>query len=298
MNWRIKPFMQNLISCVPEPYSESLNQFISRRFGGLRALTAESAAHCLRMAAKMQQYGGDPKGCDVLEIGTGWSCLGSLALAQFATRRIDTIDLYRHVREDMVRQSVRYLLENAEQLKLPRPPRGLDPGASQEEILSRAGIVYSAPLDLLTMTGSGRYDAVYSIAVFEHVPAGLLPGLVDATRRLLKPGGLAYHVVTPADHFSWSVGGRALGPYNFLKYSSRWFNFWYNPRISHQNRWRCSQYVGLFQHAGFDVLDIERDITPDRLRLLDKMKIAAEFQRFDRDDLATEQFYILLRKAM
>jgi hypothetical protein len=138
---------------------------------------------------------------------------------------------------------------------------------------------------------------VYSIAVMEHVPAKILRGFVDATSRLLKPGGLAYHVVTPADHFSWSVGGHDLSPYNNLQYGNRWFNFWYNPRISHQNRWRCSQYVELFKQAGFEVLDLERDITPSRLPLLDAMKLAPEFKRFDRKDLATEQFYILLRKT-
>jgi Methyltransferase domain len=222
--------------------------------------------------------------------------LERLTLAQNGTREIQTIDLFRYIRQDMVEKDVSVLLDNWGKFGLEKAARGLRREIEIDELLALTGINYEAPVDVTKVHRDGEFDFVYSITVLEHVPGGLLPGIVEACHRLLKPEGMSYHVVTPADHFSWSVGGMGLPPFNYVKYADRVFNSLYNPRIAHQNRWRCSQYLELFSRVGFEVVNLERDVCEDRLAVLDRMKLAPQFRVFDRKDLGTEQFYVLLRR--
>lgn len=257
MHWKAKALAQNLISMLPEPYSEEVNQWVSRRFGLLgKSFPDFGFENTRKMVDALRGCAVTLKGLDVLEIGTGWSCLSALTLAQYGTRRIKTIDLYRHVRDDMVNTAVQYILERHEMLGSGAPPRGLVGGQAPAQVLASAGVAYEAPVNLLEMQDNERYDLVYAHAVMEHVPARILKPFMQACHRLLRPGGVCFQLVQPADHYSWAVGARGVSPYNFLKYREWWFNFAYNPRVAHQNRWRCSRYLSLFKEVGFEVSGI------------------------------------------
>jgi hypothetical protein len=299
-NWRIKPLVQDVISLVPEPHAERVNQFFQKliRSDDSDFVGTDAFGCTLRMLKSLNSLGLRCRGWEALEIGTGWDAISSLLLSQFETKRIDTIDLHRHVRPKRVENAIQHILAEAIAVSGYTPTGKLTLPVELDETFGANGIVYRAPMDLADLGSESAYNLVYSIAVLEHVPAKELRPFIECCYRYLRPGGISYHVITPADHFSWSVGGTGvLTPYNFLKYSDAWFNTVYNPRISHQNRWRCSQYLDLFQDVGFEILNLERDImTHGTLEQLKQIKLAKQFQKFDQEDLATEQFYIVLRR--
>jgi 2-polyprenyl-3-methyl-5-hydroxy-6-metoxy-1,4-benzoquinol methylase len=296
MNWRVKPFAQKLLGILPDTYSERLNHYFSHRFGTFGKVHL-SNRWVLKMIELISSQGYSPNGMQVLEIGTGWSCLSALTLAQFGTKHIDTIDIHRHVRMENVMSAVEYLVKNWDLLKVQGAPRGLNMATSWEDNLSNAGITYTAPMDTTIIAGSEKFDFIFSESVMSHIPEKQLQKIIEATMRLLKPGGLAYHLVTTCDNMAWLAGDGKISHYHYLQYGRFWYDVFYNPRISHQNRLRCSQFVELYKNSGFNVLNLERIIPNDTKHCLDEIKIAPEFHRFDRQDLETTAFNILLQKT-
>ena len=151
-----------------------------------------------------------------------------------------------------------------------------------------------APIDScqVPLPGSSA-DLIYSLAVLEHVPKAEIASFVREQRRLIKPNGLVYHYIQPVDH-SVNRDAKATGV-DFLAYSRKHWDRCYQNRFQHQNRMRLPEYLLLFQQTGFEVLSLERYISPRSLQALTTMRIAEEFYPFKPADLATTYFWVILK---
>jgi SAM-dependent methyltransferase len=301
--WILKVGLQKIISLVP--FSTRLNFFFQRHFGGLRTtrLSSHHDAIVYRMSKLIEilnRHERHVRDATILEIGTGWNLASAAFLSIYEPRRIVTIDTHRHVRQSLFTPSVTKLsrgCKDLQQFALDSPTRPISAEETRKlylDFTESRNIHYSAPADARHIgLRDETVDTVYSIAVFEHVPAADLPDVLDECRRILKPEGLMFHHIQPYDHSSQY----GASPIEFLRFSPFVWERLVNNHLSYQNRLRDSQYRSLFEAHGFEIVWHHRDMDPDIESKLAGIRIADEFSRFGIEDLATYYCWYLCRKA-
>lgn len=193
------------------------------------------------------------QGATVVEIGTGWVPIIPMGLFLLGARRILSYDLTRHLLPDVTMQSVRQL------------PGCVPPSAKLEALLAAPdfaalarimGLEYNAPADVTASDiPPGSVDVVYSNLVFEHVTPQALTAILEHSRRILKPTGVAWHHVDYSDHYAHTF--KDLSLIHFLRYSDRAWNWLGQSSLHYQNRLRRSDYVRAFEAAGFKVGSVQ-----------------------------------------
>jgi SAM-dependent methyltransferase len=161
-------------------------------------------------------------------------------------------------------------------------------------LLSRSRIDYFAPADgRATGLEPNSIDLVYSNSVLEHVPREEINGLMEESFRVLRPGGIIMHNIGCNDHYAFF--DRSISPVNFLQFGEREWRLWNNP-IQYQNRLRAPEFLDLVAHAGFEVICKRTHVRPGTLDVLKGLRIAPQFDRFSRDELAATSVDLIGRK--
>jgi hypothetical protein len=115
--------------------------------------------------------------------------------------------------------------------------------------------------------------------------------LVDA-RKLLTPEGLAIHAIDYSDHYARSHSG--LSRFNFLTFSSAdWGK--YNPSLHYVNRLRHSEFVRLFNEAGYELVLNQPTVAAADESIL--RQLADEFKELSVDDLFTLRAWVVGRRS-
>ena len=82
-----------------------------------------------------------------------------------------------------------------------------------------------------------------SYTVFEHIPAPILSDILSEAQRVLRPSGLAIHLIDYSDHFAHSDA--SISAINFLQYDdAAWSRLADNPYM-YMNRLRADDYPAL-----------------------------------------------------
>jgi hypothetical protein len=195
----------------------------------------------------------------VMEIGSGRDLSMPLALRRAGVPRIISSDIRRLARIDLINHAASRLLEERKIF-------------DNFDDLDHFGITYLAPH--YASPDDGPVDCSCSNEVLEHVPASQLPILLNALRKVTK--GLTVHNIDYSDHYARSDG--SLSRMNFLRYSSaQWRKF--NSGHQYVNRLRHSDYVRLFQRAGFHIVD-QSTMPGDPID-----GVAEEFRHYEPSDL-------------
>jgi SAM-dependent methyltransferase len=149
-------------------------------------------------------------GRSALEIGTGKFLAQALALHVCGCREVVSVDRYRQLRPEAVREAMshpvlarRFLSPFVGHDAFLERLRRLQASGYDLDRLRALGIDYRAPLDLAAAADlRGRFDCTLSYTVLEHVPPDEVPALLDAASRSLRPGGVGVHFVDLEDHRS------------------------------------------------------------------------------------------------
>lgn len=128
------------------------------------------------------------------------------------------------------------------------------------------------------------FDFMSSRAVLEH-----LLDFESAARRLfrlMRPGGVAYHVVDLIDHRHY-VDPERFHPWSFLSEDERWTDHCVN-------RLRSCELTAALQRAGFEIIRSEsvQDTPPRGFR----EALHPNYAAMSDDELATTQVNLLIRK--
>ncbi len=245
------------------------------------------------------------EGSSILEIGSGWQplipALFSLAgagrvyltdvnrLCVPASFQAAMVSLRKHRRTilDRLGISEQYFGRTVE----------LEPGAPLEAAFERLGFEYLAPCDCRSLPlRGGSVDAVVSRAVLEHIPAPVIEAIFAESHRVLKPGGVACHLIDTSDH--WEHQDKSISKVNFLKFPDAFFRLTCLNSLNYQNRLRHCEYINMFRNARFSVLRGDRQVDPEAVRALGSLRLAMRFQAFAADDLASVRSSILARKPV
>src|SRR5205814_499854 len=155
-----------------------------------------------------------------------------------------------------------------------------------------ANITYVAPGDA---TNSGLpdhcVDLIYSYAVLEHVPETTIHAIASESKRVLRPGGLAYHMIGTFDHYA-NVD-KSISRVNFLQYPEWEWKLFVKNKISYHNRLRAKEFVEIFRSHGADIRVVHDTIEPSDLTALKRIKVDGRFQGMTDEELAVSGSEVL-----
>ncbi|MEO0617477.1 MAG: class I SAM-dependent methyltransferase [Pseudomonadota bacterium] len=279
----------NVKACVP--FKATLRRWLRkvRPYQSLPDNDAYAVEQGLQLIGFLREH--ELAARDVLEVGTGWIPTIPHLLKAWGAERLVLTDIER-----LCDAQTMALADGLARRTLPRISEisGIDE-ATLEANLARDGIEdYRCP-PALDELPDRSLDLVYSRTVLEHIPKPVLTQLLQEWKRLLRPGGCCIHFIDNSDHFEHRDD--RLSRLNFLTLSSfAWRVASFNGQ-NYQNRLRHSDYVTLFDDAGFELLHIEGVPDPKALEDLRTLPIDAAFRHYEPGDLATLTSIIIARNA-
>ena len=309
MDWRVKGLVQKVLGGVPG--GDKVHYLLQRRGGVLRNFETEcdiKVDDWRLMMGHLRAARAPVAGASFFEIGTGWYPAFPLLFYLAGAGRIDTVDLQRLLRSELLLACAERLREHVPliaRLTGEDPSRlvtrhaellhALYQGRSLEEA-SHGVIAYRAPCDAAaTGLPDATFDCVFSNSVLEHIPPDIIASCFTEARRILKPGGLAVHSVNCGDHYAYV--DKSIDQLHYLQYSEAAWARW-NNRFLYQNRLRAIDFTELAQAAGFTLeLDTSRP-HPERLRQLAAIEVAPMFAHYTREQLAITSVDFVARQPV
>ncbi len=297
-----KAAIQGGLSLVPGGRQANyfLQRHVSRRLPRSDADFDFHAATAARHLAALDRIkpGVDRSALRCYEFGAGWDLIGPISMWAQGIEHQTVVDISPHVRLELVNDTVRRFARQRSRLEqaLDAPLRAVDASAitSPEDLATRFGIAYLAPQDARSLPlADATVDFVSSTFTLEHIPHDEIAAILRETRRVMTPEGIISSLIDMQDHYNYIDSGVSV--YNYLRYPAWRWRF-LNPSLQWQNRLRHSQYLKLFEAAGFEVVadDPVRPSDED-LRELRQMSRAPEFLGFEEADLGIRSTHLVAR---
>ena len=151
------------------------------------------------------------------------------------------------------------------------------------------------------------YDLCHSGGALEHYTPADLAGFFAECYRVLRPGGIASHVLDHRDHLYHADKGRRFLAH--LALSEPVYNFMYGHPLTYHNRLLPGDVMTLLEAAGFEPIAVRRMILPaqqyvpdERVREgqagITRAHLARRFQHASDTDLHTAAAHYLYRKPL
>jgi SAM-dependent methyltransferase len=307
MDWRIKGAIQKVLGYVPA--GDRIHYLLQRRGGGLTDFGREcdiKVDDWRIMMGHLRASKIDLPGATLLEMGTGWYPTFPFCLYLAGARRVYTLDLNRHLREDLVALLADRLASHVA-LIAREAGRAEAEVADQQAALAEAlrigttlraatrnVIEYRAPADAAaTELPAASVDVVFSNSVLEHVPGPVIEACFAEAMRILRPGGIVFHSVNCGDHYAYA--DRTIDQLHYLQFSDAAWRKWNNAFL-YQNRLRAIDFIDMAKRAGFAIeIDTSR-ASKERLAALERIRVDPTFARYSREQLAITSIDFVGRK--
>lgn len=302
MRWQTKAIIQRAVAALPPRASGSVYYAMQRCFGGLRSGTIDPTSRmrfAIELCEAIARQEKSTVGKTFLEVGTGWRVNMPLVFWLCGAKRVVTLDLNHFLKIPLICQDIQFLQEQGAPLReefAQRLPQFFDESrwnrlANVEiktalDLQRLFDIEYHAPADAAdTALDSASIDYHVSCNVLEHIPAGVLTGILNEANRIVRPDGLVLHRVDHTDHFSHS--DPSISPINFLQYGDRNWDRLAQNRYAYVNRLREDDYVKLFDSAGHHLHEVNSEVDPEILGILEKpFQVGEPFRSKSADTLA------------
>jgi len=286
MHWQTKARAFRVLSAVPFGTSMHfmLQRHVTHRLPRPEKQVKAIYARADRLLAQYAIHGARAvDASEFFEFGSGRDLAVPLAFSAFGAKRFTTVDIERLAKLDLVRSNATIIARLSGTAR-PAPTTWSD--------LERDWrIDYRAPADArATDFGGDTIDCAVSVETLEHIPADDIFEILKETRRILRPGGVALMQIDYGDHFKGF--DTSISSFNFLTYSDDdWRPF--QSRFQYVNRLRHSEYVGLFERAGFEIVLADVDRKPVETAIM--ARLAPRFREFAPEDLFTLGALIVAR---
>jgi SAM-dependent methyltransferase len=303
MRWRAKAHLLAIASRVPG--GRSLYRLYQDRHASSMADAEEMFGRALDLIDLCRQGGADLRGCECLEVGTGWNPWVPLLLIVAGARRVVTTDINPWLSLKSAVGTTDALLARADRTAhaLGVPERTIVSrlerarhAATLPQWLDALNITYHCQDLLSASLPAQSFDAVFSSNVLEHVEPATLRSIHLETWRVLRKGGRIVHRFNPQDHFS--TVDRSITGANFLRFSEEEWSWLGGSGLSYHNRLRCPQHRALIVECGFEVV-IERRRADARARSaieLGQLRVHPDFSSFNAADLTDDYMWVVAEK--
>jgi hypothetical protein len=301
----MKGVVQKSLSYMPG--GQHLNDYLQKTVGGLREFGSNITTkvnNWIRSVRYLQDVGFNVRGATLVEIGTGWYPTLPVCFSLVGVERVMTYDTVRHMDSALTFRMLALLEGHLDSIaevsgvcseEVRSRYNGLLQAKSVDALLKLARIEYYAPANArVTSLVSNSVDLVFSNSVMQQIPKDVIRGLMNESVRILRPGALALHNVGCSDQYGFA--DRGISFVNYLQYSESEWRKW-NNSLQYQNRLRASEFLDLAADAGLEVVCKHTAVRPGTCEALSRLKIAAEFKRFSKEDLAITTIDFVSRKA-
>jgi SAM-dependent methyltransferase len=230
----------------------------------------------------------------ILDYGAGAFLGLPLLYARLGAKAQIAVDVTRSARENIVFEVAR----ETNRIDLgPRASRLLpDPsGGTLDEYLKTLGIRYAAPVGLPLPLASESVSTAVCTQVLYYPPRESVREIFAEIARLLRPRGVFVASTHLYDTY-WSFD-LSLSRFNFLRYSKRTWERWFNSALIGYNRLRARDFRDLLK--GLPLEPIVWEATPpteDDLQSLRQIEVHPEFAGYDLTDLASTELFFVLQK--
>ena len=278
MHWQTKARAFRVLSTVPfgTDMHFLLQRHVTRRLPRPEKQVKAIYGRAQKLLAQFSTY--SHRSVDTatfFEFGSGRDLVVPLAFSACGAKRFFTIDIERLAKLDLVRSNAAIVarLSGAEDRAL----------SSWDDLERNWRVEYRAPADArATNFGTDTIDCAVSVETLEHIPKDDIFDILRETHRILRPDGLAVMQIDYGDHFKGFDS--SISSFNFLAYSDEdWQPF--QSRFQYVNRMRHSEYIGLFERAGFEIVLADADRKPTEPAVM--ARLAPRFQGFSPEDLFT-----------
>jgi SAM-dependent methyltransferase len=302
----VKAFAQRLIAGLPAPAAGACYYALQRAAGSFRHDQVGVFLQAARSLGRhIEREGGRLDGATVLEVGTGRRFTLPVILWLMGAQRIITVDLHRYIRRSVCALDLHALVTDASAVS-DAPGWRRERVSALRDLLTRrwdlpalarlCSIEYQAPADAARLElPDACVDYHISYTVLEHIPAAILEDILLEAGRVLRPRGLAIHLVDHSDHFSHS--DPSVTAINFLQYEDdNWARLADNP-FMYMNRMRVDDYSTVYAHANHEILLAESQREPSLSGQLGSpsFRLASRFRDKDPDVLLTMATWFVSR---
>jgi len=225
-------------------------------------------------------------GRNVLELGPGNSLLTALYARSFGAARTWLIDSERLAEND----TATFARAEKALATLNRPVPGVSAAPSLDAVLEQLNAVYlTQGLTSLRTLPDGETDFLFSNAVLEHVALADFAEIIKQTRRVLKPTGVASHLIDFKDHLQYAL--------NNLRFSERVWESRFMARSGfYTNRLTWPKMEKILQETGFSVELYGCNRWPNGLPT-PQGRMAFPFRNMPPGELSVMDAHIVLRPA-
>jgi SAM-dependent methyltransferase len=286
MHWKVQVAIDGVKSFVP--FENTLRHWKRRFFPYSDPVNDPGLfAHGIKQIQMLRDVRIEIEGANVLEFGSGWRPIIPLLFRIAGARSVTLTDQDHLMDDNLIENAILYIRNRADQVRR-------DLGVSESQILDKLtcgdedkmqalGFRYLVPFDPATVP-TASMDIIISRAVLEHVPEDGLRAFMREFKRILKPGGMACHIIDLSDH--WEHKDKSISRVNFLKYPDwQWRLTCLHPQ-NYQNRLRRVEYRQILLDAGFTIITQSAETHAASLEALDTLPLADRFRAFGKDELA------------
>lgn len=277
---------------------------VGNHLGARRRSTEIRAGYIKRAEANLrfiESHGGIADGMHVLELGTGWVHWESLFTRAFYDVKCTLFDVWDNRQFAGFQNYALHLIQRI-RVEVDRTEEEFARAETLlrkvlecddfEEAYALLGWTYVIESNgSLSALGDNSIDLVISSDVLEHVARHAMPGLAQAHRRILKPGGRAAHQIVFTDHLT--IYDRSVHPKHYLTMSDKRWRIMGENDVQYINRLQPSEIESLFVNAG---LNIEAEKVTTRCDLT-RITLDDRFRGYSDEDLSTSVKSILLKKS-
>jgi len=295
MNWRAKAFAHTVMSSVPNSakVNRLAQRYVTRSLPASEAAFARTVATAERHILAIRRHEHRDLGrLTFYEFGAGADLMIPLSLYAFGVRSQVLVDVRRLASAELVNDTI----EKCRRFQSTSPASWELVGSNlNRELELYYGIQYRAPADARsTRLEPGSMNSITSTNTLEHISPRDIPLILAECHRILNSDGVFSVQIDYQDHYAYFDPG--ISVYNFLKYSDRSWRF-FSPSLHYQNRMRHPDYLELFSHAGFELVEESRlEGSANDLRVIEGLHVDPRFRRYDPLDVAVRSSFLLLKK--
>ena len=283
-------------------------KFLQKKFGHLTSDPIPNIKKQIEIANGLYKYNNPIEGKTFFEVGTGHNAIVPVGFFLSGAKRVVTVDLYRRLDYNIMKNSLFYLVKNRNLLESlysnitnstmfnERLDLLSKYWSTPRQFIKMANIQYLAPADATnTNLLNNSIDYHISTNTLDHIPYEVIRNIFIEAKRILKDNGIAIHFIDMSDHFQHQ--DNLISRINFLRFSENdWTNIAGN-QFAYCNRLRASDYLNLFNELGFDTIHMEKIIDEDSMgKIQDGFKINKKFNSYKLEDICTTSLKLMLRK--
>ena len=248
----------------------------------------------------------------VMEQGTGWYGLDPILFYLCGSECINTFDTMRWLKKSLLLKSVHACIRNAEKIKSEMQGSSVDIDERFDrlrelteawkrlrlaELLQRINVKYHCTRSVdRNSIASNSVDLFYTDSVLQRIVPSELVRLVRESHRILRNGGVSYHVVDCKDFHS--IGNKSVPECWYLTISPVFYTIISSQYVNYQNRLRMPEFVEMFSQASYTRVDvIAKTLKPENVRfcIQNRNRISAT-SCFHVDEVAVSGFTLVARK--